>query len=266
MFNTLTRNTLALAGLMTIAALPLQASAAQSGFTEEQQQQIGQIASDYIIQHPEVLQKASQAYQQQQQQQATQQLTTQSIANADALINDKDTPSYGPAKAKVAVVEFFDYQCIYCAQTAPQLEQVIKSNPDVRFVFKEFPVFGQRWPASIQAAIDGLTVYKHKGQKGYLAYHNAVYATGKNEGKLQDSDTAAAAAKVGVTKRQLADNKVDAETWLNKNMSLAQTLGIMGTPTLIIMPTQGANENNVTAIPGAASQQTIEAAIKKAAQ
>ncbi|WP_181959167.1 thioredoxin domain-containing protein, partial [Klebsiella pneumoniae] len=82
------------------------------------------------------------------------------VQNQAALLNDKGTPSYGPADAKVTVVEFFDYQCIYCARLAPELEKVIKANPDVRFVFKEFPIFGQRWPASLSAAKTGLQIWK----------------------------------------------------------------------------------------------------------
>lgn len=46
---------------------------------------------------------------------------------------------------------------------APELEKVIKANPDVRFVFKEFPIFGQRWPASLSAAKTGLQIWKQKG-------------------------------------------------------------------------------------------------------
>jgi protein-disulfide isomerase len=40
------------------------------------------------------------------------------------------------------VVEFFDYQCIWCSRFAPELEKVIRSNQDVRYFFMEWPVFG----------------------------------------------------------------------------------------------------------------------------
>ncbi len=111
-------------------------------FTPEQEARIGEIAKDYLLAHPEVLVEVSQKLQAQQQEKQQQAMTAAVVQNQAALLNDKGTPSYGPADAKVTVVEFFDYQCIYCARLAPELEKVIKANPDVRFVFKEFPIFG----------------------------------------------------------------------------------------------------------------------------
>ena len=151
-------------------------------FTPEQEARIGEIAKDYLLAHPEVLVEVSQKLQAQQQEKQQQAMTAAVMQNQAALLNDKGTPSYGPADAKVTVVEFFDYQCIYCARLAPELEKVIKANPDVRFVFKEFPIFGLRWPASLSAAKTGLQVWKQKGADAYLNYHNAIYATGHNEG------------------------------------------------------------------------------------
>jgi protein-disulfide isomerase len=81
---------------------------------------------------------------------------------------------YGPEKAKVAVIEFFDYQCVFCNRFAPELEKVMKAQPDVRYVFKEWPIFGSRWPESLQAAQQGLSVWKQKGAQAYVTYHNAL--------------------------------------------------------------------------------------------
>lgn len=130
------------------------------------------------------------------------------------------------ADAKVTVVEFFDYQCIYCARLAPELEKVIKANPDVRFVFKEFPIFGQRWPASLSAAKTGLQIWKQKGADAYLHYHNAIYATAHNEGKLTDADISAAAKAVKFD----AKTAPDVQGTLDGINTLAQQLGRSGTP------------------------------------
>lgn len=82
------------------------------------------------------------------------------------------------------VVEFFDYQCIWCSRFAPELEKAIKNNRKVRYFFMEWPVFGSRWPASLLAAKTGLQVWKEQGAEAYLKYHNDLYGTGLNEGKL----------------------------------------------------------------------------------
>lgn len=85
-------------------------------FTPEQEARIGEIAKDYLLAHPEVLVEVSQKLQAQQQEKQQQAMTAAVVQNQAALLNDKGTPSYGPADAKVTVVEFFDYQCIYCAR------------------------------------------------------------------------------------------------------------------------------------------------------
>jgi protein-disulfide isomerase len=102
------------------------------------------------------------------------------------------------------VIEFFDYQCVFCSRFAPELEKVMKAQPDVRYLFKEWPIFGGRWEASLQAAQQGLTVWQKKGPQAYVTYHNAIYATGHNEGKLTAEDIHGAASKAGLATQLLA--------------------------------------------------------------
>jgi len=231
-----------------------------AAFTPEQEARIGEIAKDYLLAHPEVLVEVSQKLQAQQQEKQ-QAMTAAVIQNQAALLNDKGTPSYGPADAKVTVVEFFDYQCIYCARLAPELEKVIKASPDVRFVFKEFPIFGQRWPASLSAAKTGLQVWKQKGADAYLNYHNAIYATGHNEGKLTDADISAAAKAVKFD----AKTAHDVQGTLDGINTLAQQLGFSGTPALVVLPSTGASADSVTVIPGYTSAEALQQAIRHAA-
>lgn len=107
-------------------------------FTPEQEARIGKIAADYLVAHPEVLLQASQKLQQIQEQQQASAATQAVLKNAAALTQDKNTPTYGPKEGKVTVIEFFDYQCVYCSRLAPVMEQVIKENPQTRFAFKEY--------------------------------------------------------------------------------------------------------------------------------
>ncbi len=47
----------------------------------------------------------------------------------------------GPATARITILEFSDFQCPYCSQAAPVLEQLVKKFPgEVRFVFRHFPL------------------------------------------------------------------------------------------------------------------------------
>ncbi|QJF20033.1 thioredoxin domain-containing protein (plasmid) [Phytobacter diazotrophicus] len=81
-----------------------------------------------MVAHPEVLVQVSQKLQQQQQESQQMALTLRVMNNQLALLRDADTPVVGPDTANVAVIEFFDYQCIYCSKLAPELEKVMKAT------------------------------------------------------------------------------------------------------------------------------------------
>lgn len=238
---------------------PLHAATAPT-FTPEQQEQIGQIAADYLVNHPEILLQVSRKLQLQQQERQQATLAVKVMDNQAALLEDKDTPVSGPEKAAVAVIEFFDYQCIYCSKLAPELEKVMKASPDVRFIFKEWPIFASRWENSEKAAQRGLDVWKQKGAAGYMTYHNAIYHSGHNEGQLTENDITDATKAAGATEQLHQDYS----SVLEKNNVLAQALGLTGTPRLIVMPVKGATPATITVFPGLASAAQIQAAITKA--
>ena len=237
-----------------------QASAPQPVFTQEQEARIGEIAAEYLVAHPEVLVAVSQKLQEQQEARQQLQFAVRVMDNQAALLNDADTPAIGPENAKVAVIEFFDYQCIHCSSVAPELEKVMKAHPDVRYVFKEWPIFADRWENSQAAAERGLSVWKQKGAEAYVTYHNAIYATGNNEGDLTKEDIDRAATRAGWHDA----GKENFTPALEKNDALARVLGLTGTPGLIVMPVTGATPKSITVIRGAVSAQSIIAAITKA--
>lgn len=214
-------------------------------FTAQQKAQIEKIASQYIINHPDVLVKASQTLQQQQMQAQQVEAKKVVIANAEQLINDKATPFIGPKGAKVNVIEFFDYQCMYCSKIADTVKQLEEKDPDVKFIFKETPIFASRWEASKYAADMGNWIYQQKGGATYAKYHNAVFATGKDEGKLTKQDINSIATSVGVDV-----SKFDANNTFMNNFELFSKLGFQGTPALIVMPTNNITTDNITIING----------------
>ncbi|EGG6885653.1 thioredoxin domain-containing protein [Salmonella enterica] len=261
----------ALAGLVLLSGQVMAAEAPPSTdghtggvFTPEQEARIGQVAADYLLAHPDILIQVSQKLQAQQQDRQIKAMTAAVLANQDALVNDKDNPSYGPADAKVVLVELFDYQCVVCSQEAPELEAVMKARPQVRYVFKSWPIFAQRWENSLKAAQKGLKIWKSAGADAWLAYHNGIFATGHYEGALTSEDISSVAA-AALKGHKIGGGDVNTKTILDNNNRLAQQLKLQGTPALIVMPVKGATEKNVTVIPGGAGQETLLKAIDKAA-
>lgn len=234
-----------------------------SPFTPAQEARIGEVAADYLIAHPEVLVKVSETLQARQEAAAMKALTEGALAFQTELLHDPHAPSYGPADAKVVVTLFFDYQCIYCSHLAPVMTKVMEANPQVRFVFREWPIFGDRWPASRLAAETGLAIWQQKGAEAYLAYHNGVYATGHNEGALTKKDIRVAAAAGKVDSAKTKDKDVQDELTLTGQ--LATDIGFTGTPGLVVMPAAGATAETVTVIPGMTDRAVLQMAINKAA-
>lgn len=94
---------------------------------------------DYLLKHPDVIEEAAGRYDQQQQAVAMAAARRAIPAHRDALDHDPMDFVANP-DGKITVVEFFDYRCPYCKSAQPALEDLIRGNRDVRFVFKEFPI------------------------------------------------------------------------------------------------------------------------------
>lgn len=89
-------------------------------------------------------------------------------AVVEAIMNDFGAPSVGPRGADVTIVIFTDYQCPVCRATDPALERLIRRDPRVRVLFKDWPIFGAR---SIRAARIALAADR---QGKYWAMHRAL--------------------------------------------------------------------------------------------
>jgi protein-disulfide isomerase len=106
----------------------------------------------YLMAHPEVVAEAIAKLQAQKQAEADK--TTATLLNTHRAALERDPRDFvvNP-NGKVTVVEFFDYQCGFCKLAAPEVVSLIKADPDIRFVFKEFVIFGPQSEAAARAAI-----------------------------------------------------------------------------------------------------------------
>ncbi|MCL9781132.1 thioredoxin domain-containing protein [Vibrio sp. S4M6] len=229
-----------------LAAVALAGCSAQnSDFSTTQKAQIEKIASQYIIQHPEVLIKATETLKQQQLAAQNNEQVQAVLQHTKQLLDDSTTPYVGPKDAKVNVIEFFDYNCIFCSKISPVVRDLQKANPDVRFIYKETPIFGMRWESSRYGADMGNWIFAQKGSKAYNTFHNAVYESGEVEGKLTNKEVDKAAKLAGVDV-----SKFKSDNSFMNNLQLFGELSFRGTPALIVMPTQGANKDNIKIIRG----------------
>jgi len=169
------------------------------------------------------------------------------------LKNDKRDITYGPANAKVTIVEFFDYNCGFCKKSTDWLKTVMEDHPnDVRIVFKELPILDGRTKTSRNAAKAALAAAK---QGKYKEMHFALMdARGLTTERI---DTLAAENGIDVKKmrKDMEDSKLD--KYLEDTLTLASRIPpLTGTPFFVI---------NDEYIPGAntdALQQLLDDALK----
>lgn len=83
------------------------------------------------------------------------------------------SPSKGPADAKVTVVEFADFECPHCRELYESLEGIEAKYPQVRFVYKNFPLT-QIHPWAETGAIGARCAYQ-QSPEAFWKVHNAIF-------------------------------------------------------------------------------------------
>lgn len=182
---------------------------------------------DYILNNPEVVMEAARRFEQRQRAAEEGEATSVLKSRADEIFRDASSPVGGNPDGDVTLVEFFDYNCPYCRQVAPVMSEAEAADPQLRIVYKEFPILG---PNSSYAAKAALAVHK---QGKYLAFHRALM---QGRGTVDASRVMDAAAKVGVDVERMKSDMDDPAiaAAIEKNLALAQALRIDGTPGFVI--------------------------------
>ena len=88
-------------------------------------------------------------------------------------LNLQGAASKGPADAKIVIVEFGDLECPSCRQLDYVLRAVLPKYPQVRLVFKDFPLETIH-PWAMSAAITGRCVLQQSSD-AFWKYHDSVY-------------------------------------------------------------------------------------------
>jgi len=217
----------ALAVSAGLAALALGTVPARAAMDDAQRQAIEQVVRDYLLKNPEVIVEAIDELQKREKVAEEARSRQALAANRAALENSPADPVLGNPKGDVTMVEFFDYQCGYCKAVQADLNTLMKSDPKLRVVFKEFPILG---PASVTAARAALAAHQ---QGKYEALHNALMA---HRGQLDDDTIMRLARSAGLDTDKLKQDMQSpaVQQAIGSNLALAQALGIRGTPAFIV--------------------------------
>ena len=141
-------------------------------------------------------------------------------------------PQKGPNDALVTIVEISDFECPFCGRVEPTLKQVEdKYGKDVRVVWMNNPLpFHKNAKGAANAALEA---HAQKGNKGFWAMHNKMFA---NQKGLTTDNLEKWAKEQGLNvskfKKALADDKYGKT--IQEQQALASSLGARGTPAFFI--------------------------------
>ena len=184
----------------------------------------------YLLENPEVIVEAMNVLQSREDD-ATAMLDKQLLAdNKDFIFNDGNSWVGGNPDGDVTVVEFMDYRCGYCRKAYTEVEELVKSDGNIRFVLKEFPILGEESMAASRFAI---AVQQLHGPDAYKEAHDALINL---RGAPDDQTLGRLAADMGLDGDAILIRMASDEVTkvIAANHALADVLKISGTPTFVI--------------------------------
>ncbi len=152
-------------------------------------------------------------------------------SNAGPLFASPHQVTLGNPSGDVTLVEFFDYSCGYCKRALPDMLALLKDDPKLKIVLKEFPILG---PGSMEAARVAIAVrMQDPGGQKYIAFHQELLG---GPGPASKEKALAAAKDQGLDMKRLEQDMASDEVGatLNEDIKLASAVGITGTPGYVI--------------------------------
>jgi protein-disulfide isomerase len=167
----------------------------------------------------------------------------------DDLLRNPATPFLGAENADVTIIGYVDYNCPYCKKMYVEIDEVLKADPKLRVLYKDWAIFGA---VSENAARSALAA-------GYQGKYHAVHAAFmKHPSRVTDDEIRHLLQGAGVDlarlDQDLETHRAEIDDVLMLNMQEAMAMGLQGTPAFII---------NGYLIPGGMPRAQLEAIIAR---
>lgn len=220
-----------LPALATVLALALPAQAVDfDRMTEAEREAFRAEVRAYLLEHPEVIMEAVAVLEQREAAQKAETDMSLVRANAAAIFEDGHSWVGGNPDGDVTLVEFLDYRCGYCRRAFGEVNELVQSDGNIRFVIKEFPILGE---ASTRSSRFAIATHQVAGDEAYKAIHDALMTF---KGEVNDTTLGRLAGPLGLdTEAILAHmDSPEVSAVIAANHQLARRLQITGTPSFVM--------------------------------
>ena len=163
---------IAFAAAVVSLALAGAAPAVADSFSADQREEIGKIIKDYLLTHPDVMQDVMAELEKRQQAAEAEKHRAAVVENKATLFSSPHQVVLGNPQGNVTMVEFFDYNCGFCKRAMSDMLDLIKTDSNLKFVLKEFPVLGE---GSVEAARVAVAARMQDASgKKYIEFHQKL--------------------------------------------------------------------------------------------
>jgi len=197
-----------------------------SRFSAAQREEIGTVVREYLLKNPQVLEEVSQELAKIREKEKEVQRDRVLISEKTSIFQSPHDYVLGNPKGDITVVEYFDYNCGWCKRALTEVVKLTQSDPKIRVVMKEFPIFGEDSEFAARAALASIS------QNKYWDFHLALMKAKR----VTKANTLTIAAGVGIDVAALEKEMNDPKyaQAIQENGRVAQALGMQGTPGFII--------------------------------
>ena len=207
-----------------VATLVAPIASHADGLSEDR---VKELVLEAIRENPEIVLEAVQIIERREQERQATAAASVLSENRDLLENDPNAPVLGNPEGDVTVVEFFDYNCPYCRRVKPHIETLLKEDPNVKLVYREWPILGD---GSVFAARAALAA---REQGKYEEFHWALMGM---QGRAEEASVIQVAQDIGLDipqlRRDMQAPEIDAH--IATSMEMSRALGFNGTPSFVI--------------------------------
>lgn len=217
--------------LFALALFGATGPASADGFSDAQRTDIETIVKTYLVAHPEVIEEAMNELAKRQAAAETEKHQATITQNSAAIFNSPHQVVLGNKDGDVTFVEFFDYNCGYCKRAMSDMLDLMKSDPKLKVVLKEFPVLSQGSVEAAQVAV-AVRMQDPTGKK-YLDFHQKLLG---GRGAADKARAMAAAKEAGLDTAKIEKDLSSPEVraTIEENFKLAEAMGMNGTPSYVI--------------------------------
>lgn len=222
---------LLLSTLFALVFFGMPPAALAQGFSDTQRGNIETIVRNYLLAHPEVLEEAMTELSKRQTAAEVKKHESNVATHAETIFNSPRGVVLGNKDGDVAFVEFFDYNCGYCKRAMADMLDLLKTDPKLKVVLKEFPVLGE---GSLEAAKVAVAVHmQDPSSKKYLDFHQRLL---NGRGPVDKARAMAAAKDAGLDTARIEKDfeSPEVRATIAENFKLAEAMGMNGTPSYVI--------------------------------